>query len=462
MVVASVLNSVLRAEFLVNTQTTYNQTDPAVVMDAAGGFLVVWSSYRQDGDSGGVFAQRFDPNCRAVGPEFSVNTTIQGNQTDPAAAMRKTGDFIVVWHGPGVEDQDIFARRFDPKTDPLGLEFRVNNVTDNRQRLPRAALSPTGACVIVWESEQSAGETYAWTVAGQLYNANGAAIGNEFRPSQLTDCRYPDVAMDAHGNFIVVWLEDKSTNSIMARLYDSQGRAQTAPFKVSSGRFSSQTRPAVAMDYSGNFIVTWDGHEQSSIMDDIHARCYNFDGTPINEQFIVNTTNPLAQRNPRIAATSQGEFVIVWHSENAVEEHGKDVFAQRFNSLGMPLGDELQLNSYITDDQKYPSVAISQNGRFIAAWQSFRQDGSHFGIFATSGSGTCTADFSNDGIVNFRDYCILGDEWLTSGDSLTSDLLKDNKINAHDLAEFCRAWLTLCRQCDQEYSQPAPGTPSPF
>ena len=52
------------------------------------------------------------------------------------------------------------------------------------------------------------------------------------------------------------------------------------------------------------------------------------------------------------------------------------------------------------------------------------------------------ADFNGDGFVNFSDFCVLANEWLKTGESLTTDLTEDNKINQRDLAEFCHQWLT--------------------
>jgi len=439
--------STAAAEYPVNTETTYNQTDAAVVIDADGDYLIVWSSYRQDGDSGGIFAQRFDSNCREVGEEFQINAETVGNQTDPDAAMYDTGGFVVAWHGPGLGEQDVYARRFDADAQPVGEEFRLNTLTDNRQRYPRVAVSPTGAFVVVWESERQAGEDITWAVAARLYDANGTAVGNEFLPSQISGCRYPGAAMDVYGNFVVVWMEDSSINSIMARLYNAAGVPTTNPFAVSFVGFGSLTRPDVAMQNNGNFVVTWDGHLQLSSMDDIHARWFDSYGAALGEQFVVNTTAENAQQNPRISMTEQGEFVIVWHSESAVEANAKDVFARQYNASCVPVGQEVRLNSFAPDEQKYPAVAISRNAKYVAAWQSYGQDGSGYGIFATSSARVCPADFSDDGFVNFLDYCTLGEQWLATGDSLTADLIDDDIIDLLDLDEFCRNWLSPCQEC---------------
>jgi len=439
--------SAVVAEYPVNTETTYNQTDATVVMDADGDYLIVWSSYRQDGDSGGIFAQRFDSNCREVGEEFQINAETVGNQTDPDAAMYETGDFVVAWHGPGIGEQDVYAWRFDADAEPIGEEFRLNTLTDNRQRYPRVAVSRTGAFVVVWETERPSGEEYTRAAAGRLYDANGTPVGNEFLLSQLPDCRYPGVAMDASGNFVVVWLQDSSKNTVMARLYEAAGTPRTDAFVVSSVAFGSLTRPDVAMQNDGNFVVAWDGHQQLSSMDDIHARWFDSYGTALGEQFIVNTTAENEQRNPRISMTEQGEFVIVWHSESVVEANAKDVFARQYNASCVPVGQEVRLNSFAPDEQKYPAVAISRNAKYVAAWQSYGQDGSHYGIFATSSARICPADFSDDGFVNFLDYCALAEQWLATGDSLTADLIDDDIIDPLDLAEFCRNWLSPCQEC---------------
>ena len=49
----------LGPEFRVNTYTTSSQSGPSVTADTAGNFVVVWSSYSQDGSGFGVFGQRY-------------------------------------------------------------------------------------------------------------------------------------------------------------------------------------------------------------------------------------------------------------------------------------------------------------------------------------------------------------------------------------------------------------------
>lgn len=436
--------SVCSAEFQVNTHTTWDQKDAAVAMDRQGNFIVVWNSYRQDGDSGGIFGQRFSATGEPLGSEFQINTTTSGNQASPSVAMDAAGNFVVVWQGPGLSDEDIFAQRFDPNGQPLGAELQVNSYTDSQQLYPAVAMNTTGQFMVVWESQNIPEDPNKTSICGQLYDSSGSTIGPEFTiNSQPATCRYSAVAMDSDGNFAVVWMKEASKNSIVARLYNADGSAGTEPFAVNTISFNSITQPSVAMDGSGHFVVTWDGDPNRAGDDDIHARLYEPDGTPMREQFVVNTTRRSSQQNPRVAMNNWQEFIIVWESRVDPNVNERDIFGQRFDSAGLPIGDEFQVNSYITGDQRNPAVAMDEASQFVAVWQSDGQDGSRYGIFGQFGPIVASADFTGDGFVNFLDYCVLAAEWQKKQNPLSADLIDDNRIDEQDLAAFCYQWLTF-------------------
>jgi len=437
---------VFGAEFQVNTHTTYDQKNAAIAMDQSGNFIVVWSSYGQDGSSNGVFGQLFDPNCSPLGEEFQINVTSSGNQAEPVVAMDAAAGFVVAWQGPGlIEDdqEDIFAQRFDPNCLSIGDEFRVNNDANDQQLFPCVVMNDNGGFIIVWESS-NAPEQDDKAICGRIYDSNAVEFGSEFFiNAESSIYRYPDVAADASGNFAVVWLDDKSSNSIMGRLFDPNGVPQTDTFEINTIRFTSVTRPSIAMGAAGNFVVTWDGDPNLAGLDDIHARLYDANGTPLGGQFLINTTLTGAQQYPKAAMNHNGEFIIVWDCQiDPNSESMRDIYGRRFDKLGEPIGDEFQVNSFVADDQRNPDVAIGPDGRFIAVWQSYAQDTSRYGIFARPGPIIGSADFNADGLVDFRDYSIISDKWLDEGIALPEDLIKDNKINELDLAEFCRQWLS--------------------
>src|SRR5262245_49924358 len=122
------------SEFQINTYTTLNQqigSDHSVAADANGNFVVVWHSLTQDGDSYGVFGQRYDSTGSALGSEFRVNSYTTSAQTFPSVASDASGNFVVVWKSYTQVDGSvgIFGQRYDSTGSALGSEFRVNSYT---------------------------------------------------------------------------------------------------------------------------------------------------------------------------------------------------------------------------------------------------------------------------------------------------------------------------------------------
>ncbi|MFC1787327.1 hypothetical protein ACFLY8_04785, partial [Halobacteriota archaeon] len=88
---------------------------------------------------------------------------------------------------------------------------------------------------------------------------------------------YPSVAMDADGDFVIVWMsydQDGSYGGIYAQMYDSSGSAVDSEFQVNTYTYNSQDRPSVAMDAYGDFVITWESYGQDGSHWGIYAQMY--------------------------------------------------------------------------------------------------------------------------------------------------------------------------------------------
>ncbi|MGL5097314.1 MAG: hypothetical protein ACRDD1_17140, partial [Planctomycetia bacterium] len=89
--------SAVNFEVRVNSTTAGQQDMAQAAVDADGDSVVVWLSNGQDGDSVGVFAQRYDADGARLGGEFQVNAFTTGPHTKPSVAVDADGDFVVAW-----------------------------------------------------------------------------------------------------------------------------------------------------------------------------------------------------------------------------------------------------------------------------------------------------------------------------------------------------------------------------
>ena len=95
----------------------------------------------------------------------------------------------------------------------------------------------------------------------------------------------------------------------------------------------------------------------------------------IGSELQVNTYTTSAQAFPSIAADSAGNFIVVW-SSNLQEGPFRNIYGQRYDASATPVGGEFPICTYTTDDQDYPVVAMDSTGNFVVAWQDVPGSGS--------------------------------------------------------------------------------------
>jgi len=390
-------------EFQINTYTTNYQFGARAAVDAAGRFMVTWTSENQDGGATGIFAQLYDGAGAPLGAEFLVNTYTTGLQRGNRLAVNDAGDFVVAWESVNQDGSagGVFGQRFDDTGARLGGEFQINTFTTGIQRAPAIAVADDGEFVVAWISLNQDGNGYG--IFARRYDQAGAPLGGEFRVNTTTydNQTFPGVGANSAGAFVVVWSsigQDGSGTGLFGRRYDNQGVALTGEFQVNTFTTGNQYAPVVAMDPSGAFVVAWDSAGQDGDLSGIFARRFDSSGAPLGPEFQVNTYTTSEQRFASVGIDRSGGFVVAWHSR--YQDGGEyGVFGQRFDPSGVPQGAEFPINTETAANQDLPSVGMSPSGQFVVAWNSRFQDGSDYGIFGqrfdcadTDGDGLCDGD----------------------------------------------------------------------
>src|SRR5262249_7597450 len=122
-------------EFRVNTYTSYVQHWPQIAGSRGGSgpsYVVVWTSFQEDGDGGGVFAQRYAAGT-PLGSEFQVNTETMGHDAPYDVSLDGSGNAVVVWDQPDADGVGVYGRRYSSAGAPLTGAFRVNTNTIARE-----------------------------------------------------------------------------------------------------------------------------------------------------------------------------------------------------------------------------------------------------------------------------------------------------------------------------------------
>ena len=123
---------------------------------------------------------RVTPSVVPLGSETLVNTTTDGSQDSnnvvmQAVASDADGNYVVVWHGPGI-GRDVYAQRFSADGTALGAEFTVNTFKASDQAMANVAMDAAGNFVIAWQSQgQDDIDTEHWHLRSALQRRRGGA-----------------------------------------------------------------------------------------------------------------------------------------------------------------------------------------------------------------------------------------------------------------------------------------------
>lgn len=122
-------------DFVASSSTTSGDERPAVSMDEAGGFVVVWGNQRGDDYGRGVSGRAFDGSGAAQGLEFQVATRQQAQQSGPDVTVDPAGNAVAVWH-ERFAGSGVWARRFLPAASCVAGDADADGVCESADVCP--------------------------------------------------------------------------------------------------------------------------------------------------------------------------------------------------------------------------------------------------------------------------------------------------------------------------------------
>lgn len=358
-------------EFRVNDVVNSTAAMPAIAVAANGDFTVAWHAENVDGDELAVMARRYSSTGAALSGDFQVNTYTNGAQQNPAIASDAAGNVTIVWGSASVQDgsrEGVYLRRYNAAGTPISGEIQVNQFTLNVQGNPAIAMDSDGDFVVAWESNYQDGDGYA--IYARKYNSAGVAVTSEFQVNQTSfgDQQNARVAMDADGDFAVVWQgPDAGGYGVYGRRYNSSGTPLGGEFQVNQTSANDQLNPVVALTALGNLTVAWQSEAQDSGTTGIYARRYDSGGAALSNEFRVNTYAPGSQTAPTIASSASGVVTICWRSTGQDGDSG-GVYGQRIAANGVLVGAEIPINFTTAGNQTDPAIGSNDLGEFAVTW----------------------------------------------------------------------------------------------
>jgi len=297
--------TLLGSNFMIADDGSTIQTEPALAANENGDFVIVWEGDRNR--SYDIYGQRYQKNGERVGGNFKINTLSAADEVShrkPAVAMDRAGNFMVVWQNYQNGDWHILGQFYNFDGSVLTQNFKVNDDTTeaNNHFDPAITFDQQGNFLVVW---QDARDGYVH-IYGQYYNREGLAVGPNFRITNSESISFSAaIAADAAGNLIMTWSDRRNGKEA---IYCQRYRYGCYPVGEEIIVANTFTSPAIAANKNGDFVVAWfDGqiffqrYDQTGEPQGVPS--------PVDSNYWVHH-DPFEP--PAIAMDDNGNFAIVW------------------------------------------------------------------------------------------------------------------------------------------------------
>ncbi len=346
-----------------------------VAVDAAGNFVIAWEQYAvlESGieRQGRIFQRRYSANGTPLSAPLPVDTAglaDEYDQTNPAIAMNALGQFVITWHtyrrvrdDPPywqVYEGPILARRYaangtalagtevvaERKSGPFRVYpsgfygFGVGFASEYASDGPAVDMGPDGGFVVAWTSGSVTGVVAGLPILRQRLSAGLQSVqaqrfdsaGNKLgKPSQAISLVSweavfdgPTVALTPDGGYALAWIQyqplrlEASRRGTFMRRYDASGKALgLAPVEVFRDKptYSGPQSPLIEADANGNIIIAVRPLGEPGQFRSIASRVFGPDSRALGPMTLAGQLpNTTSAGLPRISLHANGDYQLSW------------------------------------------------------------------------------------------------------------------------------------------------------
>jgi len=349
------------------TRVTTDANDTAQGGEYYGHALVTWNGKSSATSNSAIWARAFVPTSGWGG--FGSIESLTGDAAGQKIAMNDEGFATVVW-AQGTGTRSIQATRYSPTTGFSGVAASVSTGSQDAMT-PAVAMDPSGNAVAAWV--QSDGSHYhVWACRYLPLSGWGAPIKLDSNLTQ--EARNPAVAMDPSGNAVVTWHQSADLThgpyAVCACDY-WVGQGWSLPKTLQVG--GDAWNPAIAMSRAGAQAV-W-----SEITSSTTSRIYSSRYTTASDAWTtpvpVSSAGALADW-PSVGIDQAGNGIVTW--AEAVGTQSYAAMAVRYSTLtGWESTGSFDNG---TSGAGTPVVSMNASGTAAIAWN--RDDGTNLNLYA--------------------------------------------------------------------------------
>lgn len=308
----------LTGELTINNQASTYDYDPSVAINASGNFVVAWTVKLPTGNTKVRMAQFTPEGENTKDPNYWKAVTPVKNFSDaPSVGIDDSGKAVVAYEinassAPPIIQYDAFAKRYSANGDELGL-ITLGASTTLNEFAPSVGEQSNGIFAVGF-TKQAFSFTGNASLVLSTYTPAGAQLAPPVAIAGAADFRSPSVAWQSDLNGVIAYQKKTSggTNDIKAKTF-SISTALPFTIKLSSeidvrSTSAQETAPSVGLASNGRFAVSYTENTNS-------ARVTEAVPTLFPDLYTKTTFGPYGLRNrTALAMGSSGRYTVVYQT----------------------------------------------------------------------------------------------------------------------------------------------------
>lgn len=391
----------------INDNLDYWQFDPDLVMDENDGQYAIWVDQRNGGSNDIFFSYRPSPYDPWGTNEIVNSDATPNDQYSPALAVDSSGNAYAVWVDRRNDYQEDIYFVYRPAGGPWQPDELVTTaVTTTIQYVPDIAVDDSGNAYVVWADGRNGNRDIYFA-----YRPAGGGSWTEEQVNDVTNTAWPDgrvspsIAVDATGNAVVVWTDERSSLDVYSDYRPAGGSWGTDTLVTDDAGTDYQGDPDVTIGADGTTYVVWADSRGEESYDNIFFATRPLTGTVWSSyETVPGFPSGMAgwRAEPSVSVNVSGTVHIAYVQTLWVGTHWDSNINRVYWSAGSGWYSEGQAN--LNDggiDQRNPAIVVDPSNDPRAVWEDNHLNGSTDIFYSYSGEWGGGFHFRvNDGSIN--------------------------------------------------------------
>ncbi|MCF6281589.1 MAG: Ig-like domain-containing protein [Candidatus Polarisedimenticolaceae bacterium] len=345
------------AALLDNSAENMGGGPESLAFDADGNAIVTWIQVLNSRSS--VYASHYVKGT-GWGAPLLVETDDTGHASTSQVAMNDDGEAIIVWNHHDGTRHNIWVSHYSSASwsNPELIETDNAGTALNHQ----ISMDNAGNALVVWN--QHDGTRY--NIMANRYSAGGSwAVATVIDTEELGHAEYPQIAMDASGNALVVWSQhDSIRTNIWANRFNSGSTSWEGAALIETDDDGAADQPMITMNRSGNAVVIW-SQQTATFIRNVTARPY-IAGTGWGVVEIIENSDVPIPRDLNVAIDPSGNALAVWQQSHNEKE---SIYSNYYTAgTGWSSAELIESNDVDASYGDPVQIAMDARGNGIATW----------------------------------------------------------------------------------------------